>query len=917
MMCTSVKKLYDWAIFIATLSFVLYDISCVCGEKTCFPFEEEYTEFVSDNGQCEWLNKSSQEDDDSFEFPWNKNFIEKIRYNIGPDETKVPQCTRIYLTDLGSEFVSDQDFMKIKVYMYESIKSCIQQGIGHTVLIVPLMREENRQVCCSLEDCAQTLLRMEKSDFVQPYNSTDLLWNKQSFANTWYNEIDYMNNTLLNLKAYFGPSPCSKNSFVFISNRLMDMNQITAEEEIPLTYQYFEEMITFYCIRMTMIIVGRPELTDQQLDGQYMNITKNLFSVIDYNCLATELTECLRPCGDENFFLCRKKNLSKCRVPDPIPRPPVNPEEKFTNDLHVIYVFALSQHLSEWSFFNVVNAVRQPIFDYLQSGKKLSIALVFPETLFDSTWIHTAEDLAEKLDVNYEKSILNVNFAEDLVNKTSKSTTRMFYLAVEKYLKFSLTLKTLLWLHQYLKLVLCSSPTLLLKTLLTQSEIMCPATFWTNLTYACIHLIKLLVTIILPILPFLSKLMPVKTQTSREKFIFFIVLISFSASILILVACTFIYRRKLVWLQKLERFRAHHQRDEQNKDSTDTVVTDIWELSWDKLLIKSEKLGSGAYGQVYRGTIIGKPPCVEHVYSNSRPNSSFEMENCDVAVKMLPRYASEAARQEFMFEIEIMKSMGYSENIVNMLGCITVGQTICLVLEFCPYKDLLNYVKIAKTDLEKISDGMRFLHSKSIIHRDLAARNILIDADRNAKVSAHSHTYSFGNSRNGKISTSGRLPIKWLAIECLKSQQFSPKSDVWSFGIVLFEMYSFGSAPFENIEPTDLLEHLEQGNRPERPECCSDEIYDVMQKCWLEKPDERATFHELLTLFTIFLERATEGYGYLCLLKTNTEHYTQLSKLALAKSFRQENTERRRSRAATDLNLTMKLFVKGGPSEDG
>lgn len=162
-----------------------------------------------------------------------------------------------------------------------------------------------------------------------------------------------------------------------------------------------------------------------------------------------------------------------------------------------------------------------------------------------------------------------------------------------------------------------------------------------------------------------------------------------------MIIATILYRQKLLWMQKIEKFRAKHE-------DLPEIVADIWELSWDRLLIKSEKIGSGAYGQVFRGKIHGRPPCIEHVYpADVRIQAKYE--DCEVAIKMLPKYATEAAKKEFMNEIELMKQVsGRNENIVDMLGCITVGQAVCLVLEYCPNRDLLHYVKAINVDVQEV-----------------------------------------------------------------------------------------------------------------------------------------------------------------------------------------------------------------------
>ncbi|KAI1723332.1 protein tyrosine kinase domain-containing protein [Ditylenchus destructor] len=615
---------------------------------------------------------------------------------------------------------------------------------------------------------------------------------------------------------------------------------------------------------------------------------------------------------------------------------------------------------------NIINSVQKSKFGKLEieyMNKTISVALLFPETPFNLPWIHDSATLEEQLNIEHLASILHV---PGVIDNNSMSTLDMFNKAVDKYRKLYPDFERQPVQEPVPRLILVTDFVSLkfIDNFLARHAKHTLAKFElkihvlnnnTTLHYYIDHnLISARdidlrdssnPSLIIPVDPDDENYAQSNDQSglasnssrlyypgpSKEKLVFFTVLISFSAFILLLVAGTFIYRRKLLWIHKLEHFRAHHRKNPVQCE--EQIMADYWELSWDKLLVKSEKLGSGAYGQVFRGSIIGKPPCFDYVYHN-RPNCVIDMENCEVAVKMLPRYASDAARDEFLYEIDMMKSMGYNENIVNMLGCITIGRTLCLVLEFCPNKDLLHYVKIVKEEMDEsdeiedklayikdfllfawqISDGMRFLNSKGIIHRDLAARNILIDAERNAKIcdfglcittnykSLPLNDSSSRSKQPHKVSTSGRLPIKWLAIECLQNQEFSYKSDVWSFAILLYETYSFGAPPFHDIEPQLLLSHLEMGNRPAKPEYCPGEIYDIMQKCWSKAPDDRPTFHELLTLFTILLERATEGYGYLSLLKSNAGPCGKINKLIMAKSFRHESSpERRRSRAALDL----------------
>lgn len=132
-----------------------------------------------------------------------------------------------------------------------------------------------------------------------------------------------------------------------------------------------------------------------------------------------------------------------------------------------------------------------------------------------------------------------------------------------------------------------------------------------------------------------------------------IIIGAIGGSLILLCMGSFIYRQRMSWKTKLESIRANHHKREENEVNVEINI-DYWELTWDKLLVKSDKLGSGAFGQVLRGKIIGQPPCVEHFYQNLQIRDLAQMENADVAIKMLPKYADDAAKKEFMNEIELV-----------------------------------------------------------------------------------------------------------------------------------------------------------------------------------------------------------------------------------------------------------------------
>jgi serine/threonine protein kinase len=169
----------------------------------------------------------------------------------------------------------------------------------------------------------------------------------------------------------------------------------------------------------------------------------------------------------------------------------------------------------------------------------------------------------------------------------------------------------------------------------------------------------------------------------------------------------------------------------------------------------------------------------------------------------------------------------------------------------------------------QIAAGMDYLSSLGIVHRDLACRNVLVGEGKALKVS------DFGMSRllppdEVYVPTShGPLPLRWMAIEALFYRHFSTKTDVWSYGIVLWEICTMGGFPYPTLGNRDLPEMLRSGYRMEKPETCSIEVYDQMLDCWNLEPEDRPSFSQLHKTFDGFLSQQTENdYPYMEVLST-------------------------------------------------
>ncbi|KAM4810273.1 tyrosine-protein kinase Fer isoform 1-T1 [Rhinophrynus dorsalis] len=255
-----------------------------------------------------------------------------------------------------------------------------------------------------------------------------------------------------------------------------------------------------------------------------------------------------------------------------------------------------------------------------------------------------------------------------------------------------------------------------------------------------------------------------------------------------------------------------------------------WILNHEDVTL-GELLGKGNFGEVFKGTLKDKTP---------------------VAVKTCKEDLPQELKIKFLSEARILKQYDHT-NIVKLIGVCTQRQPIYIVMELVPGGDFLTYLRKKKDDMKPkqlvkfsldAASGMAYLESKNCIHRDLAARNCLVGENNVLKIS------DFGMSRqedDGIYSSSGlkQIPIKWTAPEALNYGRYSSESDVWSFGILLWETFSLGVCPYPGMTNQQAREQVEKGYRMSAPQKCPEEVFKIMQKCWEYKPENRPKFSEM------------------------------------------------------------------------
>lgn len=262
-------------------------------------------------------------------------------------------------------------------------------------------------------------------------------------------------------------------------------------------------------------------------------------------------------------------------------------------------------------------------------------------------------------------------------------------------------------------------------------------------------------------------------------------------------------------------------------------------------------LGMGAFGRVFKGVWI---PENENV-------------KIPVAIKVLTEMSGAQSSKEFLDEAYIMASVEHP-NLLKLLAVCMTSQMM-LITQLMPLGSLLDYVRSNRDKIgskallnwsTQIARGMAYLEERRLVHRDLAARNVLVQTPSMVKITDFGLAKLLDVGSDEYKAPGGKMPIKWLALECIRNRIFTSKSDVWAFGVTIWELLTFGARPYENIAAKDVPDLIEVGHKLPQPEICTLDIYCILLTCWHVDADSRPHFKELAEQFA---EKAADPGRYL------------------------------------------------------
>nr|XP_043908223.1 protein tyrosine kinase 2aa isoform X10 [Solea senegalensis] len=280
-------------------------------------------------------------------------------------------------------------------------------------------------------------------------------------------------------------------------------------------------------------------------------------------------------------------------------------------------------------------------------------------------------------------------------------------------------------------------------------------------------------------------------------------------------------------------------------DEEDTYTmpsTRDYEIQRDRIEL-GRCIGEGQFGDVHQG-----------VYN------SPDKPALPVAIKTCKNCTSDSVREKFLQEALTMRQFDHP-HIVKLIGVITENP-VWIIMELCTLGELRSFLQVRKYNLDlatlilfayQLSTALAYLESKRFVHRDIAARNVLVSSVDCVMLGDFGLSRYMEDSSYYKASK-GKLPIKWMAPESINFRRFTSASDVWMFGVCMWEILMYGIKPFQGVKNNDVIGRIENGERLAMPPQCPPTLYSLMTKCWSYDPSKRPRFTELKTQLSTILE---------------------------------------------------------------